>query len=229
MSDIATVIPARGGSKHVPNKNILPLLGKPMLAYTVEAALESGVTGQVFVSTDSGEIAGVARQYGAQVIDRPVELSVDAATTESALIHALDVLAGQGLHPEWVLTLQPSSPLRSVQTIRDFVAAFRAVSDRFDSMLSVTEDRVYKWVKAEGDALRPLFPKAGRRRQDREPLYSEDSVLYITRVHALRTTGSIFGRNVTGFSIDPIEAVDINESIDFEWAEFLLQKRQVKR
>lgn len=222
---ILAVIPARGGSKGIPNKNIYPLLNKPLLAYTVEAAIQSAVAERVVVSTDSKEIAEVALQYGAEIINRPTELSTDEAPTELALIHALDSLTAQNFTPEWVLTLQPTSPLRSSQTIRDFVAAFSDASQHFDSMLSVTEDSAYKWVKTEGHALQPLFPNAARRRQDRPPLYSEDSALYITRVQALRNTGSIFGRNVTGFSIDPIEAVDINEPLDLAWAEFLLANR----
>lgn len=225
MPSLAAVIPARGGSRSIPDKNIHPLLGRPLLAYTVEAALGAEVAERVVVSTDSPRIAAVARELGAEVLERPAEISGDTASTESALLHALDVLATGGFAPAFVLTLQPTSPLRSAGSVRRFVAAYEAVADRFDAMLSVTEDRAFKWVRGGDESLSPLFPGSPRRRQDRSPLYSEDSALYISRVEALRATGSIFGRSAAGFVLDPLEAVDVNEPADLAWAEFLLRRR----
>ena len=197
-----------------------------MLVYTIQAAFESSVAERVVVSTDSLEISNVAKQNGAQVIDRPAEISTGESSTESALLHALDVMKEDGFRPDWILTLQPTSPLRSAQTIRDFVSAYREVSERFDSMLSVSQDYGFKWVMGDDGCLQPLFQTAQRRRQDREPLYEEDSALYVTGAEALRRTGSIFGASVTGFLINPMEAVDINEPIDLLWAEFLLGIRE---
>src|SRR5712691_326024 len=135
VDKLVAVIPARGGSKRIPNKNIAPLLGKPLLAYTIQAAQEAQVVERVIVSTDSEQIADVARQYGAEVIHRPPELAHETASTESALIHVIETLAGQDKHPEWILTLPPTSPLRTSQTIANFIAAYIALADRFDAMI----------------------------------------------------------------------------------------------
>jgi CMP-N-acetylneuraminic acid synthetase len=225
MEDLVIVIPARGGSKRIPDKNIAPLAGRPLLAWTVEAALQSEVSRAVLVSTESPRIAAVARQWGARVIDRPLSLASDDASTEGVLLHAMDMLANTNWKPRYLLTLPPTSPLRTASTIRRFVTAFTACREQFDSMISLTEDRGDYWLAGEDGAYRRLLPDAPRRQQDRTPLYSENSALYLTRVEALRQTGSILGKSVTGFVLDPIEAVDINSPQDLVWAEFLLSRR----
>jgi len=226
-SDIAAIIPARGGSKGIPLKNIQPLAGKPLLAFTIEAALQSGSADVVIVSTDSTEIAKVALHFGAEVIKRPAEISGDRAPTEAALIHTVKRLEEErGWVPECVLTLQPTSPLRSAKTIREFVSRFRAFGGQYDAMLSLSECHGDYWARdSEGQIVR-LFPNAPRRRQDRDPIYLENSALYITRTQALVKTNSALGTRCTGFVIDDIEAVDINTPLDLAWAEFLLRLRR---
>jgi CMP-N,N'-diacetyllegionaminic acid synthase len=225
MEDLVIVIPARGGSKRIPDKNIAPLAGKPLLAWTVEAALQSAVSRAVLVSTDSPRIAAVGRQHGARVVERPPALASDDTSTEAVLLHALVLMANTAWSPRYVLTLPPTSPLRTASTIRKFVSAFGAHRDRFDAMISLTEDRGDYWLAGENGAYSRLFPDAPRRQQGRTPLYEENSALYLTRVDALRQTGSILGRSVAGFVLDPVEAVDINDPLDLAWAEFLLARR----
>ena len=222
---IVAVIPARGGSRRIPRKNLVPLLGKPLLAYTVEAALESQVAEWVIVSTNSTEIADVARRYGAEVVERPEEISHDTASTESALLHVVGVLRASGWDPEFVLTLPPTSPLRSAASIRSFVAAFRERMDLFDAMISVTEDFGDYWIRVGPETYERLFKDAPRRRQDRTPIYDENSAMYITRTSSLVRTGSVLGSSVTAFVLDPVEAIDINEPADLEWAELHLRRR----
>jgi CMP-N,N'-diacetyllegionaminic acid synthase len=227
MKPLVAVIPARGGSKRIPNKNISPLAGKPLLAYTIEAAQASGVVDRILVSTDSNAISQLAREFGAEVLMRPTELATDASSTESVLLHALDILMKEGVQPPAVLTLPPTSPLRSAETIRAFVAAFEQLPAEIDALISLTENRGDFWLKKEEgtEQWARLFPDAPRRRQDREPLYEENSALYLTRVAALRQTQSILGKRVAGYVIDSQEAVDINEPLDLLWAAFLLEKR----
>jgi CMP-N-acetylneuraminic acid synthetase len=222
---VLIVIPARSGSKRIPGKNIAPLLGKPLLVYTVEAAIAAGVTPHVTVSTESAEIAEVAHGAGARVIPRPDELAADEASTEAVLLHVLEVLEGEGLRFAWVITLPPTSPLRTAGTIRTFVERVRAEPDLQDCLMSVTENRCDFWRGEENGTLRRLFPDAPRRQQDRVPLYEENSAIYITRVQALRETGRITGRKVRGLAIDRVEALDINEPIDMKIAEALLSER----
>lgn len=219
------VIPARGGSKRIPGKNIAPLLGKPLLAYAVEAALASGVTPHVVVSTEDARIAEVAHTSGVRVVSRPDDLASDAASTESVLMHALDLFEAEGMRFTWVVTLPPTSPLRTASTIRTFVERVRAEPDLQDCLMSVTENRCDFWQEGEDRTLRRLFPDAPRRQQDRVPLFEENSAIYVTRVSALRETGRITGRRVRGLAIDRTEAVDINEPIDLKIAEALLRER----
>ncbi len=109
---VVAIIPARGGSKGIPRKNIVPVAGKPLVAWSIEAARRASTVQRVFVSTDNGEIAEIAKQWGAEIIGRPVELSGDTASSESALIHALDVLKNeQDYMPDILAFLQCTSPL----------------------------------------------------------------------------------------------------------------------
>jgi CMP-N,N'-diacetyllegionaminic acid synthase len=222
-ADIIAVIPARGGSKGIPKKNIRLLNGKPLVAYTIEAAIGSGAARDVLVSTDSEEIAAVSRNFGAKIIARPAEISDDTASTEAALIHAVEVIREErGFTPEYVLTLPPTSPLRNAGTIKIFLNHYLSISGRYDAMLTLTETYGDYWVK-ENDMFKRLFPEAPRRRQDRRPVYLENSAIYITRTQSLLETGSILGKNCTGFIISKTEAVDINSPLDLKWAEFILK------
>ena len=119
---VLAVIPARGGSKSIPLKNIRPLNGIPLLAFTIQAAKRSAYLDRYVVSTDHADIVRVAREYGAEVIERPADLATDQAPTEWALLHALEVLARQSYRPEFVVTLEPTSPLRSTELIDRCIA-----------------------------------------------------------------------------------------------------------
>jgi CMP-N,N'-diacetyllegionaminic acid synthase len=217
---IIVVIPARGGSKRVVGKNLRPLAGIPLVVRAVKAALKAGIASAVIVSTESLEIAEAAERSGARIMLRPTELAADTATTEGVLLHALDVLTAEGVVPDWVMTLPPTSPFRKASTIAAFAAEAEKRPDDQDCLMSVTEDRGDFWLKGNKDgAIVRLFPDAPRRQQNREPLYEENSALYLTKTAALRKTGSILGNRVRGLPIDPLEAFDINTEIDFRIAE----------
>jgi len=225
---LITIIPARGGSKRLPRKNIRPLGGKPLLAYTIEAALEAGVAAPLIVSTDDDEIAETARRYGAEAILRPAELAADDSPTEAALLHVLDSkegldsTEGEGVAAAWVMTLAPTSPFRTGATIRKFHDAALAGGDDVDCYMAVTEDRGDFWLLQEDGCGRRLFPDAPRRQQSRAPLYEENSAIYVSRVSALRRSGIILGDKVKPLAIDPFEALDINTAYDFWLAESLI-------
>ncbi len=218
------VIPARGGSKGIPKKNITPLCGKPLLAYTLEVLLEAEREDvDIAVSTDSEEIAAVAERYadkGVCVVKRPVEISGDTASTEVALLHAIDVMEEKnGISYDVVLTMQPTSPFRKAETFRAFLENYEANAGQYDALLSLHETRTDYWIKKEEGAYGRLYPNAPRRRQDREPMYVENSAYYATSVKALRETNSVLGNHVNGFLISEREGLDINEPIDLLIAE----------
>ncbi|HER26350.1 MAG TPA: acylneuraminate cytidylyltransferase family protein, partial [Rhodospirillales bacterium] len=141
MPEIVIVVPARGGSKRVPRKNIAPLGGKPLLHWTLARAAEGLPLATLIVSTEDDEISHVAEQAGARVIKRPIEICGDGASTESALLHVLDQ---PGLDPDWVMCLPPSSPFRSAATIAR-VAGMAGQDGSVDCYFTVTESRGDFW------------------------------------------------------------------------------------
>ncbi len=216
------VIPARGGSKRLPHKNIHPLKGKPLLAYTLEVIAATSLKIPTYVSTDDERIAVVARAYpGVEVVMRPAEISGDTASTESVLLHVLDVLAERGQVPQWLMTLPPTSPFRTAGTIRKFAESAVGCASDIDCLMSVTENRGDFWRMQDDMRMQRLFPDAPRRQQDRTPLFEENSAVYLSRTQALRDTGFILGRAVRGIAIPAIEGFDINNPEDMRLAECL--------
>jgi CMP-N,N'-diacetyllegionaminic acid synthase len=219
---VIIVVPARGGSKRVPHKNIYPLAGRPLLEFTLNAIEAAGLECPVYVSTDDEVIARVAEyQKGVTVIYRPAELASDVATTESVLLHALDEVAVKGVTPIWIMTLPPTSPFRKPETIRRFADAVLAAPDAQDCLMSTTENRGDFWLQQGDGTLLRLLPDAPRRQQERIPMYEENSAIYVTRVSALRSTGLILGRRVRGLPIAADEGFDINTKEDLVMAECL--------
>ncbi|WP_195638714.1 cytidylyltransferase domain-containing protein [Enterocloster bolteae] len=224
------VIPARGGSKGIPKKNIYPINGKPLLEYTLDVIADAELPNtDVVVSTDSEEIKQVALKYAnVCVIDRPHSISGDTASTEDALLHAIDVMEDMtGLSYDAVLTMQPTSPLRRKETLREFIKTFEQSLPNFDAMLSLSETRGDYWIYNENGKYERLFKDAPRRRQDRKPMYIENSAYYITLVNSLKQTHSVLGNRVNGYVIPEVEGIDINEPSDILIAQIYLGQEKV--
>jgi CMP-N-acetylneuraminic acid synthetase len=217
------VVPARGGSKGVPRKNLHPLAGKPLLAYTLEQAQQVSELDALVVSTDAPAIAELAQSMGARIVMRPAELSTDTAPTESALLHALDTLAQEGLSFDYVVLLEPTSPLRSSDTIRSCVRA--AADAGAGSLVTVSETRANLGRLVSGK-FRPLDPAAPRRRQARQPYYVECGTVYVISVAHLRSVGSVVADEWQAVVVSEHEAVDINSLEDFAVAEAILKSRR---
>ena len=225
------VVPARGGSKGIPKKNIVPLCGKPLLGYTLEwmarvQEKEPQMQIDVVVSTDSDEIASVAKKYcNVEVVMRPSNISGDTASTEMALFHAIEAMqAEKNVVYDAVLTLQPTSPFRREQTFINFIHQFEDDIDKFDALLSLHETRTDYWILKDDGLYGRLHPDASRRRQEREPMYIENSAYYVTKIKALYRTKSVLGTKVNGFLIDETEGLDINTPIDLAIAEAMMEE-----
>lgn len=214
------VIPARGGSKGLKNKNIHPVAGLPLLAWTVLQARHSRLVDRVFVTTDDAAIAAVAREYGAEVIDRPEELSGDKATSESAILHALGVIeTASGLQPGAVVFLQATSPLRKPGDIDQAIELFR--TEGADSLISVTRaDDLTIWEQRNSVWSSVNFDYRNRgMRQDRPSQYIENGSIYMFTPDVLRTFGNRIGSRLSAFlmefwqtwEIDTIEEIDLVE------------------
>jgi len=213
------IIPARGGSKGIPKKNLIDFCGKPLLYWSVAAALKSGVVDRVFVSSDSDEILAAAKTFGGEAIKRPADLSGDTATSESALIHGMQTIKKEyGTVPERILFLQATSPLRQPGEITAALANFDAGG--FDSMFSGAEGEDFLWWRQGKEGLSSLnYDYENRkRRQDHDGqtrLLLETGSFYITRSDLLlktenRLCGKIGVHLVPfwkGFEVDSLDSL----------------------
>ena len=212
------MIPARGGSKGVPLKNLQAVGGRSLVARAVAACLPA--VDLVVVSTDHDEIAAQARAAGARVVVRPAELSGDTASSESAVLHALDVLLPEGVDPEVTVLVQATSPFIDATALANAVR--RVLDDEDDSVLAAAPTHVFTWRVEDGRALAVGHDAAHRpRRQDREPLYAETGAFYAMRTAGLRAGGHrFFGR--TGIEVvDEATAVEIDTPADLAVARTL--------
>lgn len=209
-------IPARGGSKRIPKKNIYPISGKPLIEYTFEKIIELGWGEKTFVSSDIEEIKCIATKYNINFIHRPEYLCKDNSSTESALIHTLTKLKN---HYEFVVTLPPTSPLIKSSSILKAVEVFKSKFKVIDSLISVHESKDDIW-HYENNIFKRIFPEEPRRQQDRKPLFIENSAIYITKTSSLLKTKSILGNKTMPFKISKKEGLDINDKEDIMNIEF---------
>lgn len=223
---IVSVIPARGGSKAIPKKNVVPFLGDPLITYTIEQSRHSDLVGETYVSTDDGHIAQVSSDKGAVVIDRPPELAMDTSSTEEALLHALEVMPEK---PEIVVLLQCTSPLRRENDIDNTI---RLVSEgRYDSALSCCTDHSFYWKQDEETAEPINYDPADRqRRQELDRWYQENGSIYVTSRDILEEEHCRLGGDIgihempreMSFEIDTPEDLriveNIGRNIEFEGA-----------
>lgn len=226
---ILGVILARKGSSSLPRKNIRPLAGKPLIAYTIEAALNSGCLDRVIVSTDDEEIAGVSRKWGAEVpFLRPSRLARDDTPALEALQHVLRRLkSNEEYAPEAVMTLQPTSPLRDSRHIHQAIRLFRRTGA--DSVVSVcqAEHSPYWMMRLKRGKVFPFarsrFQNA--RRQDLPPVYRPNGAVYLTRYRVVTENGRILGSDTRAFVMDAESSLDIDTPLDFKMAGLLLKER----
>lgn len=225
---VLALVPARGGSKGVPRKNLAPIGGKPLIAWTIEAAHATGVVDQVLVSTDDAEIAEVARRFGAEVPWlRPAELALDDTPTLAVAMHALDACADKGIEPNWVFLLQPTSPLRLPSDIAGALALARETNS--NSVIGVSETHAHPaWMfRMDGEAyLEPLQQdSAATHRQGREVLYVPNGALYLVKSSVLRSGGSWYGPGARGWVMPVERSLDIDTGFDLHLARLLLEER----
>lgn len=225
------LIPARAGSKRVPGKNVRPLVGHPLLAYTIAAARDSGVFGAVVVSTDSPAIADVALHYGAEVpFLRPAEMSGDLSPDIEWVRHALGGLERAGRSWDCFSLLRPTSPFRRAETIHRAWRRFGAAQG-IDSLRAVEPCRQHPgkmWV-VQGERMTPLLaggptdpPWHSTPYQALPRVYVQNASLEIARRQTVNDTASIAGRTVLPFFTEGYEGFDVNEPRDWWYAEHLL-------
>jgi CMP-N,N'-diacetyllegionaminic acid synthase len=228
------LIPARGGSKGVPRKNVRSLAGRPLLAYTVDAALAADRLDRVVLTTDDEEIAAVGRQLGVDVpFLRPAELAGDRTPTLPVVQHALAALEAAGDRFDAVCLLQPTNPLRPPGLVDACVEELeRTGADAVVSVLRVPAEHHPAWVylsDAEG-RLRLSTGDAApiARRQDLPPAFHREGSVYVTRRDVVVERDSLYGDHVVGVEVDPASSVNIDDLDDWRRAEDLLAARSAR-
>jgi N-acylneuraminate cytidylyltransferase len=220
---VIAIIPARGGSKGVPRKNLRTVGGKPLLAHSIYQARAAEAVHGVFVSTDDEEIASLARQCGATVVPRPAELSGDTASSESALLHTLDYLAQAGEpEPDLVVFLQCTSPVRRPEDVDEAVRMLRTTGA--DSMLSVVESHRFLWRNGGAGAVPVNYDHTRRpRRQDRAPEWVENGSIYLVKARVLRETGNRLGGRIALYPMDYWSGFEIDTEADLALCDWILR------
>ncbi len=225
------IIPARGGSKGIPGKNIRPIAGKPLISWTIEAALAVPALDRIVVTTDDEDIAKVAQAHGVEVVMRPAELAADNSPTIDALQHAVKVLGASDSGA--VVTLQPTSPLRRAEHIEGAIAMFESDAKAESLVTTIEVPHIFHPIsvmKAEPDGyLRPVIE--GQKiytRQLKGTVYARNgAAIYITRMSCL--SQFVFGGRLIGYPMSLEDSIDIDEETDFLKAEDLLLLRQSNR
>lgn len=227
---ILALIPARGGSKGIPGKNIKELAGKPLIAYTIEAAKCVPSISRVIVSTDSQEIADIAKQYGAEVpFLRPEELASDTSKTMDAVMYTLDKLAAQGEIYDYLVLLQPTSPLRTEDDIEGCIQKALECGQDVVAVSEVQDPPVLiRRMEKTGKLFSLLSGSSTVRRQDMQAYYRVNGSIYVNQVDRLSADTSL-NDNPVGYIISREHSVDIDEPIDFEIVEHYIRERGISK
>jgi len=199
------VIPARGGSKGIPKKNIKIIAGKPLIAWTIESAKKSKLLDRFVVSTEDAEIAQISRSYGAEVIDRPFELATDEATTISVLQHVLTKIESEN-----IVLLQPTSPVRDIDLIDQCIKKFDFT--KADNLATGFVCKLFE------------YGAYTQRRQDLNGFFHDDGNVYVVKSDLIKK-GTLYGENVERLEISKEQNFEIDDEFDFWLNEQILLKR----
>ena len=223
---IISIIPARGGSKGIPRKNIKLLNGKPLISYSIDASNSCSLIDETYVSTEDGEISEISKGNNAEVIERPDELAGDDSSSIDVILHVLDYLEDKGELPDLFVLLQPTSPLRTSEDIEASINSF--LESDCDSLVSVCKldhRSLLNFSLEDGFLVQnnneSLF---NSRRQDMPSYYSLNGAIYITTPGFIRKNRSFYSDKTIPHVMSKEKSIDIDTSFDFKLAEFLLNE-----
>lgn len=220
------IIPARGGSKRLPRKNVLDLCGKPLISWSIEAGLKSKYIDKVIVTSDDDEILSISKEYGAEIIRRPDELSSDTATTFDAIKHTIDNMKKY----DYIILLQATSPLRDEKHIDESIELLE--TKNADAVLSVCEmDHSPLWsntLPQDGNMNNFLRDEIlNKRSQDLEKHYRLNGAIYICKTEKLlENKGFLLKDNIFAYMMDRKNSIDIDEELDFNVAKVIMNSKE---
>lgn len=224
---LLAIIPARGGSKGIPNKNIMDICGKPLIAYSIEAGKKSKYIDEIVVSTDSNIIKEVAEKYGAKVpFLRPEALSDDSAKSIDLVLHAIDFYINSNVHFDYVILLQPTSPLRTFEQVDEAIE--KLLQSNENSLVSVSEanENPVLMRSIVGGKLKEVisFKGGNLRRQDLPTFYIFNGALYINSVEMLLHNKNFIDENTIPYVMSRESSVDIDTTLDAKLVEYIIKE-----
>ena len=224
---IVAIILARGGSKGISNKNIIDFCGKPLLVWTIEHCFSGGIE-LVYVSSDSKEILDTGEKYGAKIINRPKDISGDAASSESGWLHALDIIENEIGNIDWVFAPQVTSPLRSKDDIYNGISL--ANSGNYDSLFScsIADDLFFWEYRSNGIVSINYDWKDRKRRQDISNKYIENGSFYLFRPNIIRENKNRFGGRIGFVEMDFWKMFEIDSIDDLRMCSALMNEFVLK-
>ncbi len=227
---LLAIIPARGGSKRLPSKNILDLAGKPLITWTIESALDSKYIDRVIVSTNDNEIATISKKYGADVpFMRPNDLATDESTSIDVVLHSMDYFKKVGEQYDYIILLQPTSPLRTSQNIDESIELLQ--DKECNSVISVCEaEHNPLWcntIPSDG-SLCEFMDKSilNKRSQDLSKMFCINGAIYLCNYQYLKKELSFFSSSkCMAYMMERSNSIDIDYKIDLDFCDFLIQHR----
>jgi N-acylneuraminate cytidylyltransferase len=223
---ILAIIPARGGSKRVPKKNIKNLYGKPLIYYSINSAIQSQYIDKIIVSTEDEEIKDISIQFGAEIVERPNDLAEDESSTIEVVFHVLDKLKEVSYEPTLIILIQPTSPLRDNKDIDNAIELF--LKSKCDTLMSVCEPKhpPYWCFTLENGLLKPIFDRKylSMRSQDLKKAYQPNGAIFIARPKTIYQNKLFYSENTIPYMMPLEKSVDIDDEFDFLIAELLMEK-----
>lgn len=225
---IIAIIPARGGSKGIRRKNTRFLGGKPLLAHTIEVALDSKLIDRVIVSTEDEEIAEVSKRHGAEVMERPEELARDDSPTFDAIMQVINSLSEKGEHFDIIVLLEPTSPLRKDNDLDNAIKLFIENIDKADSLVSLGEvhmENPHIVKKVEDGLVKPLIKTGGEfyQRQQLPKTYFPYGVIYLSKISAYKKHKTFYQERTIPYFIERWQNYEIDDIWDFICVEAILK------
>ncbi|MDB3994437.1 acylneuraminate cytidylyltransferase family protein [Gammaproteobacteria bacterium] len=220
---------ARGGSKGLPGKNILPLNGIPLIGYSIEIAKEIGEISEIYVSTDDKGIAQVAKDLGAQVILRPNELATDTSPELDSWKHAISYLQNKESYFERFISLPPTAPLRNKDDVTKALAKFDESTDLVVTMTDAQRSPYFNMVKMNNSGYVETIIKNENkyiRRQDAPLCYDLTTVAYVSSPTYILSASNLFNGRVKAVNIPKDRSIDIDDKLDFDLAEMILKNKE---
>ena len=224
--NIISIITARGGSKGVPRKNIQLIDGKPVIAYSIKPSISCDLINNTYVTSEDKEILDISKKYGAELIIRPNELAKDDSSSVDVVIHSLDYLETKGIKPDFFILLQPTSPLRTQEDIKNAIKLF-VENKECDALISVSEldhSSMMSFQIKNKFLISNCDEKfLNQRRQDLPKFYCPNGAIYITTPDSLRKTRTFIPKKTIPYIMPKERSIDLDTEFDFKLVEFLLK------